>query len=244
MMPKTNYIPLKDPNSPKYNEPAYMHYINAMRQQFQAHHPTATYNQLPMFSFSTYTNLSMVEQDIWKARAAADKERYLQELATYVPPPGYNSEGLAIPKWPQWSFTFFISEMQPKLQAENPTLTLVDSNQIFLNQWWNLSSNDKQKYTDLELQDKLRFTEQMQQYQPRHTSVLDVLTNTSALHHQEQQNTSSPTTNTTTTTINKNIYSSYNYLPDSNDKTSEDNTPTTQQLLTGSDISSSKALLH
>jgi hypothetical protein len=170
MTPKSIYIPLKDPNSPKYNEPAYMHYINAMRQWFQARHPTATHSQLPMFSFSTYTNLPLVEQDIWKARAAADKERYLQELATYVPPPGYNSVGLAIPKWPQRSFTFFISEMQPKLQAENPTLTLVKIDRIILDQWRNLSFSDKQKYTDLELQDKLRFTEQMQQFQPQHQS--------------------------------------------------------------------------
>jgi hypothetical protein len=82
----SSYIPLKDPNSPKYNEPAYMHYINAMRQQFQACHPTAPYDRLPTFTFSMYANLPLVEQDIWKARAAANKERYLLELATYVPP--------------------------------------------------------------------------------------------------------------------------------------------------------------
>jgi hypothetical protein len=165
MTPKPNdYIPLKDPNSPKYNEPDYMHCINAMHQQFQACHPTATYDQLPVFTFSMYINLPLVEQNVWKAHATADKEHYLKELATYVPPPGYNSAGLAIPKWPQWSFTFFISEMQPKLQEKNPNLTLVEIQQIILAQWHNLPSKEKQRFHDLESYDQTRFREEMIQY--------------------------------------------------------------------------------
>ncbi len=52
-----SYIPLKDPSSPKHNDPDYMHYTNAMHQQFQAHHLTVTYDQLPKFTFSIYNNL-------------------------------------------------------------------------------------------------------------------------------------------------------------------------------------------
>lgn len=33
------------------------------------------------------------EKEAWIARAEADKERYLQELSTYTPPPGYDEKG-------------------------------------------------------------------------------------------------------------------------------------------------------
>jgi hypothetical protein len=70
-----------------------------MHQQFKIHHPYLTYNQLLKFTFSMDDKLPPVEKEVWKVHAMVDKARYLQELADYVPPPGYDSVGHAIPRW-------------------------------------------------------------------------------------------------------------------------------------------------
>jgi hypothetical protein len=210
MTPTTiSYIPLKDPNSPKHHDSAYIHFANEMREQFKIHHPGTTYDKLPKFTYSVYDELPLMEKKVWEARAAADKIRYFQELAAYIPPPGYDSTGRAIPTWPNFSFNFFTSEMRPKLQDDHPDLPFADISRIILDQWWNLPSNVKQKYTDLELQDRLRFNEQMQQYQPQHQSyTLETQPATSFqinLHHIKEITLCSTPTFTTSITTNENV---------------------------------------
>jgi hypothetical protein len=209
MLKTTSYIPLKDPSSPKHNEPAFIHYINTMRQQFQAQHPTIPYDNLPKFTFSMYNDLPPVQKKIWEAHAAVDETRYLKELATYVPPPGYDSKGLAIPTWPKFSFNFFSSEMRPKLQGTNPDLSFEAIGQIILDTWQTLSSDEKQHYTNLELQDKTRFNSEMEAYRPQHHSVnLEIKTTRSfKMHlHPIGENTSFfPPTITTSITTNNNV---------------------------------------
>lgn len=40
-----------------------------------------------------YAELPPDEKEAWVARAEADKARYLHELSTYEPPPGYDAKG-------------------------------------------------------------------------------------------------------------------------------------------------------
>jgi hypothetical protein len=91
-MPKS----MKDPGSPKRNMSAYLLYQNAMREQFKAQNPGMTFGQLSKFTSAMYAELTPAEKEVWQARAEADKARYLRELASYVPPPGYDSKGDAI----------------------------------------------------------------------------------------------------------------------------------------------------
>jgi hypothetical protein len=43
-----------------------------------------------------YAEMPEDEKEAWNARAEADKARYLHELATYAPPPGYDVKGDAL----------------------------------------------------------------------------------------------------------------------------------------------------
>jgi hypothetical protein len=260
-----SYIPLKDPSSPKRNELAFIHYIITMQQQFQDQHPSIPYDKLPKFTFSMYNDLPPVQKKIWETRATADETRYLMELATYVPPPGYDSKGLAIPTWPKFSFNFFTSEIRQKLQEDRPDLPYADISQLLLKRWWNLPSNEKQKYTDMELCDMHRFNGEMQQYQLQHTSELTpdaiqsnnykVFTDTSNQHNQHSLCTT--TTNsiiTTSITPNKNVKNnnsttsstrtSNNTMKKDLVSSSSATTTTQQELLMASNISFSKELLH
>ncbi len=46
--------------------------------------------------FDYFIAVPPAEKEAWVARGEADKARYLQELATYEPPPGYDAKGDAI----------------------------------------------------------------------------------------------------------------------------------------------------
>lgn len=52
-----------------------------------------TFGQLAKYTSAMYAELPPGEKDAWMARAEADKSRYLHELASYSPPPGYDAKG-------------------------------------------------------------------------------------------------------------------------------------------------------
>lgn len=48
------------------------------------------------YTSAMYSELPPSEKEAWVTRAENDKARYLHELASYVPPPGYDPKGDAI----------------------------------------------------------------------------------------------------------------------------------------------------
>ena len=91
-MVKTQKMP-RDPNAPRRNVSAYLLYQNAMRDTFKAQFPTLTFGELSKHTSAMYARLSPEEKNAWQVRAEADKDRYLRELAAYIPPPGYDASG-------------------------------------------------------------------------------------------------------------------------------------------------------
>lgn len=66
-----------------------------------------TFGQLAKYTSAMYSELPPQEKEAWIARAEADKARYLHELASYVPPPGYDAKGDAIVASPAVSSSMF-----------------------------------------------------------------------------------------------------------------------------------------
>jgi hypothetical protein len=52
-----------------------------------------TFGQLAKFTSAMYSELPPGEKVAWNQRAESDKQRFMHELASYVPPPGYNAKG-------------------------------------------------------------------------------------------------------------------------------------------------------
>jgi len=86
----------RDPNAPKRNMSTYLLYQNAMRDQFKTLNPGLTFGQLAKYTSTMYSAMPSAEKEAWEARAEADKARYIHELASYTPPPGYDPRGDAI----------------------------------------------------------------------------------------------------------------------------------------------------
>lgn len=76
-----------------------------------------TFGQLAKYTSAMYSELPPQEKEAWIARAEADKARYLHELASYVPPAGYDAKGDAIVASPAVSIFMFCSILELYIYA-------------------------------------------------------------------------------------------------------------------------------
>jgi hypothetical protein len=173
----------RDPNAPKRNMSAYLMYQNCMRDQFKSENPGMTFGQLAKYTSHMYKSLTPQEKARWETHANEDKIRYETEMASYVPPPGYDSQGNVIdqssggtrkynkkekdanaPKRARGSFVFFTFEMRPQILKEYPGIKFTDMGTLMGERWRALTPDQKKRYEDMANEDKKRFTEEMQTY--------------------------------------------------------------------------------
>ena len=178
----------KDPCAPKRNLSAYLLYQNAMRDQFKAQNPGMTFGQLSKFTSAMYAEMSPQEKAEWRARAEADKARYLADLAIYVPPPGYDAKGDAIdhtgkkvtrknkrskterdpnaPKRNMSAYLLYQNAMRDQFKRDNPGMTFGQLSKYTSHMYKNMTVEERAEWDNRAVMDKRRFGEQMAQYQP------------------------------------------------------------------------------
>jgi len=157
-----------------------------MRAQFKAMNPGMTFGQLAKYTSAMYSDLSQSEKEAWLARAEADKSRYLQQLASYVPPPGYDSKGDAIvspmytrpgrkgkperdpnaPKRNLSAYLLYQNGMRDQFKRENPGMTFGQLAKYTSHMYKNLTPDEKATWEARAEQDKARFDAEMAVYVP------------------------------------------------------------------------------
>lgn len=186
-MPK----PKRDPNAPKRNLSAYLLYQNAMRDQFRALNPGMSFGQLSKYTSAMYAEMPPAEKEAWIARAEADKERYLQELTLYAPPPGYDEKGDLIitnpgnetvtprtaksgkaerdvnaPKRNLSAYLLYQNAMRDEFKRENPGMTFGQLSKYTSCMYKLLSPEEKASWVTRAEQDKLRYEKELEDYTP------------------------------------------------------------------------------
>ena len=178
--------PLRDPHAPKRNMSAYLLYQNAMRDQFKALNPGMTFGQLAKYTSAMYSELPPMEKESWTARAEADKARYLNELASYIPPQGYDAKGDAIiapiitkggrkgkpekdsnaPKRNMSAYLLYQNAMRDQFKRENPGMTFGQLAKYTSHMYKNLTPEEKATWEARAHQDKARFDTEISSYIP------------------------------------------------------------------------------
>jgi len=177
----------RDPGAPKRNMSAYLLYQNAMRETFKGQNPGMTFGQLAKYTSAMYAELSPEEKEAWVARAEADKARYLQALASYVPPPGYDAKGDAVmtyagrpsgtrrgkserdpnaPKRNMSTYLLYQNGMRDTFRRENPGMTFGQLAKYTSAMYKCLTPEEKATWSDRATQDKARFDAAMAAYVP------------------------------------------------------------------------------
>jgi len=73
----------KDPNKPKRNMSAYFLFSNASRASIKERYPDASFGDVAKIISKEFKELSSKERKKWDVAAAADKERYAEEMRAY-----------------------------------------------------------------------------------------------------------------------------------------------------------------
>jgi len=165
---------------------AYLLYQNAMREQFKALNPGMTFGQLAKYTSAMYSELPQSEKEAWIARAEADKARYLHELASYVPPSGYDAKGDAIvnpisarggrkgkpekdvnaPKRNMSAYLLYQNAMREQFKRENPGMTFGQLAKYTSHMYKNLTPEEKATWEARAQQDKARYDAEIAAYVP------------------------------------------------------------------------------
>mmetsp|Transcript_3288 Transcript_3288/g.6068 ORF Transcript_3288/g.6068 Transcript_3288/m.6068 type:complete len:228 (-) Transcript_3288:70-753(-) len=176
----------RDPNAPKRNISAYLHYQNAMREVFKAQNPGMSFGQLSKFTSAMYAELAPEEKAVWAARADEDKARYLHELAEYVPPPGYDAKGDSVmqfpaaagrrkakkerdpnaPKRAKSAYLLYQNAMRDQFRTENPGMTFGQLSKYTSAMYKCLTPEEKELWDHRAAEDKARYDAEMSAYVP------------------------------------------------------------------------------
>ena len=154
-----------------------------MRDEFRAKFPAKTFGELSKHTSEQYKLLSPEERAKWNDIANKDKERYEKEMANYIPPEGYDTNGVMIgskgpsprkytrkeldpdaPKRSRSAYVFFTIEMRPQILQEFPEIKFTDVGHIMGERWRALTPEEKKRFDDLAAEDKKRFNAEMDEY--------------------------------------------------------------------------------
>jgi len=177
----------KDPAAPKRNQSAYLLYQNAMRDTFKMQNPGMTFGQLAKYTSAMYAEMPPDEKEAWNARAEQDKVRYLRELESYVPAPGYDVKGDMIagarvilrtskggkksrdpnaPKKNMSAYLMYQNTMRESFRTENPGMTFGQLSKFTSSMYKSLTPEEKARWEEAAQQDKARYETEMAGYVP------------------------------------------------------------------------------
>ena len=193
---KTKEIPAKqggkkkkDPSAPKNAMSAYLLYSIATRAKVKEDNPDASFGDLARLISANFKALSDEERAKWDRKAAADKERYTEEMSNYDAPPADDDDDdnddapstkkakkdPNAPKKAKSGYLYFMSEARTKLKEENPDATFGDLTRMVASAYKALDAKDKERYEAMARADKKRYTGEMDGYSPKKGSKEDAM---------------------------------------------------------------------
>jgi len=167
-----------------------------MRSHFKAQNPGMTFGELAKYTSAMYAEMTLSEKEAWNARAESDKQRYLHELTSYVPPPGYDAKGDLIqatpsvaygahgiinvqsgkrskiqkdpnaPKRNVSAYLLYQNAMRAQFKSENPDMTFGQLAKYTSHMYKNLTPDEKATWDARAQQDKARYDEAISRYVP------------------------------------------------------------------------------
>ena len=148
----------RDPNRPKRATIAFMFFSNEQRPRVLQSSPQMHLSEVSKVLGAEWRGMDEAAKAPYEAKAAADKKRYEQEMQAYTPP--YK------PKRPRPAFMFFSVERRAVLQKQHPSLDFYEISKLLGAEWRQMNETDRAPYQTKADMDKLRYEQEMTQYEP------------------------------------------------------------------------------
>lgn len=167
-------MPKKDQNKPKRNLTAYMFYSQNRRGSIKSSEPNISFGDITKKIAAEWKKLNDSNKSKFQKMADKDKQRYLKEMESYVPPvdmeggkkkkkkkkdPNAPKKGLS-------AFMFFSQERRPDVKAKNPNIAFGEVAKKIGAEWKQLKDSKKAKFIKLANKDKERYVKEMANYKP------------------------------------------------------------------------------
>ena len=180
----------RDKNAPRRNQTAYLLFQNTIREQYKALYPEMSLGQIAKKTAQDFAEMSPEDRELWERRAEADRVRYLQELARYIPPAGFDATGNALsegknpysgsfrgpvrkretdpnrPRRHVSAFLHFQNHVRDKIREENPTISFGQMSKRAAQLWEGITPEEKQKWEQQAAEDKSRYEREIADYTP------------------------------------------------------------------------------
>eukprot|EP00127_Corallochytrium_limacisporum_P004249 Clim_evm194s157 gene=Clim_evmTU194s157 len=158
----------KDKNAPKRAMSAFMFFGNDIRPQLRQEYPDAKITQIAAILGQRWKALPQKDRVKYEKMAAADKERYQQEKAHYVPPPnlkkGKRKKDPNAPKRAMSAFMYYANDVRAVLRQKHPDLKITQIAQMIGEQWQNMNEKQRKTYVEKAAADKARYDKERAAY--------------------------------------------------------------------------------
>jgi len=159
-----------------------MYFSTLNRAQLKEENPEASFGELGKLVGEAWKKLSEDEKETYNRKALQDKQRYKTEMDNYSASDDDNdsdnnsdtkrSPKKAVtkdphaPKGPKSAYILFLSETRDKIKTENPDLDFQGLAKKVGSEFKALSDTERSKWDDLAKQDKQRYLDEMEDYEP------------------------------------------------------------------------------
>ncbi len=171
----------KDPNAPPPAKSSYSFFLADYRPKLIENNPAAQFAAISKLLGSTWKEISNDEKTKYKQMAAEDKIRFEKETAEYNANSGStadnddDADAAALdkkkkkdknaPLKPRNRYVLFCGKTRPKLIKQFPDLKGIEISDKLNEVYRNLSEAEKDRYGEMVKEDKVRYTQQMEEYE-------------------------------------------------------------------------------
>jgi hypothetical protein len=169
----------KDPAAPKKNCSSYIFFCKDMRESVKSENPGLKGTEITKEIANMWKKLEEDDKGPFIEKAEADKQRYLDEMKSYIPSEGFSneeSEGKTKtaktkkarkpgPKKASSSYLFFCKEHRSKVKALYPDMDSKDITRELGRVWKEeMTDKKKKKFEKLAAEDKARYEEEKESW--------------------------------------------------------------------------------
>lgn len=157
---KTNNKKLKDPNAPKKPTSAYIYFCNDKRPVVKKQNPDMKVTEIVSKLGKEWKSISKKESAAYHTKAEKDKQRYMKEMESYVPPAGLVQKKESKVRH-RSGYQIFCDEERPKVKKQHPDMKGKEVLSLLGQKWSSLTDKQKTKYKDMAQTEKESVSESL-----------------------------------------------------------------------------------
>lgn len=165
-------IPKRVSNAPKRPIGPFFIYMKENRARIIREHPEASFTQIPKIASDEWKSLKPAVTSKYVAMAEKDKQRYTNEMKTYVPDPEDKKKKRKkkdpnAPKRPSSAYIMYVKSRLEQVKKAHPDFKMTQVMTTLGSEWKALDARGKRSFEDIAAKDKIRYNNEMAKFAPQ-----------------------------------------------------------------------------